>query len=583
MNPVAGGSGRRRAETPASRKSAEIVEVTVDIVLGVSMTPAGVRLVLVEGEKADGVTVDHDSFDIAGGAGAASNAIEQVIAAILGTRESALEGGHHLRSIGVGWTEHASAARLRQGLREHGVADVVLVSELHAASALAKAVGQTIGCDRIALLFVEAGTATLAVVRTADGAVVRVSSRDLHGADALAGVVEMVAGLQGRLDPPGAVFVVGAGVDVDAMRAAVGARTGLPVHVPDDGELALARGAALASANIPRFEASTVGLAPAEDTAAGSTRLAAAGYMAPLGYSAVPDDPEEPIEAIAGLDTGGEPEPEAAERKPFLLVGSALSAVFVVGIVALVAALAVAIRPTADERPGPGGNAVVPGSHTSTPSAVQDAAVVTPETIQAPVPVVQEAPRPVFVAPPAAQPAAPVPAAPVALPPAPAAPAPAPVPAAPVPAAPAPAAPAPVAPAPVVPPIVLPVPMPALPPLLTSVFQRPAVATPAPRSPSTATTPTSSETPPATSSAPVSETSSAPSSSSATATAQSPTSQGPTSQGPTSSSSPSPGSSSSVASSASEAPGAGSGSGASRSGGSGESSVVILPLSPAED
>ena len=565
----------------------------MDIVLGVSMTPAGVRLVLVEGEKADGVTVDHDSFDIAGGAGAASNAIEQVIAAILGTRESALEGGHHLRSIGVGWTEHASAARLRQGLREHGVADVVLVSELHAASALAKAVGQTIGCDRIALLFVEAGTATLAVVRTADGAVVRVSSRDLHGADALAGVVEMVAGLQGRLDPPGAVFVVGAGVDVDAMRAAVGARTGLPVHVPDDGELALARGAALASANIPRFEASIVGLAPAEDTAAGSTRLAAAGYMAPLGYSAVPDDPEEPIEAIAGLDTGGEPEPEAAERKPFLLVGSALSAVFVVGIVALVAALAVAIRPTADERPGPGGNAVVPGSHTSTPSAVQDAAVVTPETIQAPVPVVQEAPRTVFVAPPAAQPVAPVPAAPAAQPPAPAAPAPAPVPAAPVP-----AAPAPVAPAPVVPPIVLPVPMPALPPLLTSVFQRPAVATAAPRSPSTATTPTSSETPQATSSAPVSETSSAPSSSSATATAQSPTSQSPTSQspmaqgptsqspmaqGPTSSSSPSPGSSSSVASSASEAPGAGSGSGASRSGGSGESSVVILPLSPAED
>ncbi|MEZ5132043.1 MAG: hypothetical protein R2763_10075 [Mycobacterium sp.] len=573
--------------------------MAVDIVLGVSMTPAAVRLVLVEGEKADGVTVDHDSFDSApGDAGAAPDAIQQVIAAILGTRESALEGGHHLRSIGVGWTEHASAARLRQGLREHGVADVVLVSELHAASALAKAVGQTIGCDLIALLFVEAGTATLAVVRTADGVVVRVSSRDLHGADALTGVVEMVADLQGRPDPPGAVFVVGSGVDVDAMRAAVGARTGLPVHVPDDGELALARGAALASANIPQFEASTVGLAPEEDTAAGSTRLAAAGYMAPLGYSAVPDDTEEPIEGIADLDTGEEPEPGAAERKPFLLVGSALSAVFVVGIVALVAALAVAIRPTADQRPGPGGNAIVPGSHTSTPSAVQDAVAVTPETIQAPIPVVQEAPRTVFVAPPAAQPAAPVPAAPAVQPPAPAAPAPAPAPA-----APAPAAPAPVAPAP----IVLPVPMPALPPLLTSVFQHPAVATPAPRSPSTATTPTSSETPPETPSAPVSETSSAPSTSSATApspessspesssqgsSSQGSSSQGSSSQGPSSSSSPtsssassgaSSGSSAPGASSTSQAPGAGSGSEGSRSGGSGESSVVILPLSPAED
>lgn len=548
----------------------------MDIVLGVSMTPAAVRLVLVEGENADGVTVDHDSFDItAGGVSTASDAVEQVIAAILGTREGALEGGHRLRSIGVAWTDHASAARLRQALRERGVTDVVLVSELHAASALAQAVGQTIGCDRIALLLVEAGTATLAVVRTADGAVVRVSSRDLHGAGALTSVADMVTGLDTRPDPPAAVFVVGSGVDIASVRTDIRARTALPVHAPDDGELALARGAALASANAPRFEACTVGLVPAEDTAAGSTRLAAAGYMAPLGYSEVPDEPEEPIEAIPDVDTGDADERETAERKPFLLVGSALSAVFVVGIVALVAALAVAIRPTADQRPAPGGNAVVPGSHTSTPSAVQDAAAVTPETIQAPIPVVQEAPRTVFVAPPAAQPVAPVPAAP-----APAAPAPV-APAAPAPAAPAPAGPAPVAPAPVVPPIVLPVPMPALPPLLTSVFQRPAVATPAPRSPSTATTPTSSETSsetsPATNSAPVSETSSVPSASSETA--PSPSSPSPSSPSP---SAPAPSSSSPDASSSSQAPSAVSGSGTSGSSGSAESSVVVLPLSPEE-
>ena len=36
----------------------------MDIVLGVSMTPTTVRMVLVEGEKADGSTVDHDAFDI---------------------------------------------------------------------------------------------------------------------------------------------------------------------------------------------------------------------------------------------------------------------------------------------------------------------------------------------------------------------------------------------------------------------------------------------------------------------------------------------------------------------------------------
>ena len=38
-----------------------LLEGSVDIVLGVSMTPTAVRMVLVEGVKADGVTVDHDA------------------------------------------------------------------------------------------------------------------------------------------------------------------------------------------------------------------------------------------------------------------------------------------------------------------------------------------------------------------------------------------------------------------------------------------------------------------------------------------------------------------------------------------
>ena len=46
----------------------------MNIVLGVSMTPTTVRMVLVEGEKADGVTVDHDTFDITTGDGSATAA-----------------------------------------------------------------------------------------------------------------------------------------------------------------------------------------------------------------------------------------------------------------------------------------------------------------------------------------------------------------------------------------------------------------------------------------------------------------------------------------------------------------------------
>ena len=102
----------------------------MDIVLGVSMTPTTVRMVLVEGERADGVTVDHDSFDITANEGSANSAAaEQVVEAVLGTQESAATGGHHLKSIGVTWSDHAEASALRDALAAKGLDDVMLVSD----------------------------------------------------------------------------------------------------------------------------------------------------------------------------------------------------------------------------------------------------------------------------------------------------------------------------------------------------------------------------------------------------------------------------------------------------------------------
>ena len=126
----------------------------MDIVLGVSMTPTTVRMVLVEGEKADGVTVDHDAFNTAAPEGAANESTaDQVADAVLGTTESATAGGHFLKAIGVTWSDHAEAAALRDALAARGVEDVMLVSELHAAGALAQAAGQTVGYEKTALLF----------------------------------------------------------------------------------------------------------------------------------------------------------------------------------------------------------------------------------------------------------------------------------------------------------------------------------------------------------------------------------------------------------------------------------------------
>ena len=299
----------------------------MDVVLGVSMTPAAVRMVLVEGADANGVTIDQHCDTFASG-----TAADQVLAGILGTRDSAAEGGHRIASIGVAWTDRAAAAELKGVLRANDIDEVVLVSQLHAASALAQGIGQALGCDRTALMFLERDTATLAVVRAADGAVVRVESRSLHADDAVAGLQRMVAGLERLAQPPQAVFMVGSGIDVAKLKPKIAAGTTLTVHAPEDGALALARGAALAAANAPRFDAETVGVAPAGDvpTIAGIiTQRAPAGYMAPLGYSAMPD------EFPDGDSDDDSMDPAAAEHEPFMLVGSALMTIFVVGVLAL--------------------------------------------------------------------------------------------------------------------------------------------------------------------------------------------------------------------------------------------------------
>jgi uncharacterized membrane protein YgcG len=410
----------------------------VDIVLGVSMTPTTVRMVLVEGEKADGSIVDHDAFDLTANDGSATSlsSAEQVVEAVLGTKESAAAGGHHLKSIGVTWSDHAEAAALRDALAARDIDDVMLVSDGHAAAALAQAVGRAVGYATTALLFIDRDTATLSVVQTDDGSVVKVLSRSLHTDDAMAVLTEMAAAVDAQDTAPQGMFVVGSGVDVSSVKSHLEHLVSLPVSAPDEPEIALARGAALASAHAPAFEATTVGLAYSQDpdgTTAGTVYAglaAAETQLAPVGgANALVED--------YGSQTDMEPIAEEG-RKPFLLVGSTLTSIFVVGVVALVISLAVSIRPTVDQRPSPGPNAIVPSTVAPAPVPVQEAQQPVapppppPETIKAPLPVaVQEAPqappRQVFVEP---QAPAPAPAAP---PPPPEAPPPAPLPVAPAP------------------------------------------------------------------------------------------------------------------------------------------------------
>ena len=166
----------------------------MDTVLGVSMAPKTVRMVLVEGENADGVTVDEEKFDLPDGQEAANGSgTDQVISAILGTQEGAAANGYQLMSTGVVWTDPVEAAALRDALAQHKMENVMLVSAFLAAAALAQEVGSATGHDQTALLFVEPDAATLAMVDSADGSISDVRRQPLQGTDPAAELAALVS------------------------------------------------------------------------------------------------------------------------------------------------------------------------------------------------------------------------------------------------------------------------------------------------------------------------------------------------------------------------------------------------------
>jgi len=466
----------------------------VDIVLGVSMAPTTVRLVVIEGQNADGVTVEQDEFEVASEVGeagdsVAAGAVEQVIAAIGGTREGAVESGHRLSSTGVTWTDPAGVGALRDAIGSRDVGSVMLVSPLLAAAALAQTVGYALDYEQIAMLFVEPRSATLAVVDIADGSIVDLQrhqvAREGAAPEAVAAeLAAMVAGLDARESWADGVFLVGCGTDIVAVKPALEAVTSLEVTAPEEPDMALARGAALASANAPLFASSTAALAYALDPGTGElnppalspTYLDVYGNarLGALAYSAVEDDEEIP----------------RRRRRSSLLAGAALVSLSAVVAGALVVSLA-ADRPTSAVRHQPRVGVATPVHQlpAQAPSKRPEAQLPAPPPPASPAP-----PKPTTqVAAPAPAPPPPEQPAPhttvKASPPAPVYHQPAPryvptpvqraVP------APAPAAPAPAAPPPAAPPPAAPPPPPAAPaqprkPLTTVTLHLPFVTVPIP-------------------------------------------------------------------------------------------------------
>jgi hypothetical protein len=402
-------------------------------------------MVLLQGENADGATVDEKEFAVTAADDSPTvSASDRAIAAILGTREDAVGAGIELSAVGVACTDQLEATAVRDALAAHKLENVMLVSTFLAATSLTQSVGGAMGYERTAVLFVEPDTATLAVVETADGSVADVQKESLVSASgecATAKLMEMVAGLVEMPDGPDGLFVVGAGVDVAPIKPWLEEATPLSVSTPEEPETALARGAALASANAPLFASSTAALAYAQDPGTGALDASTLPEYLRIAdtetgddefaYSAVEDD--EASAPTVVMDAGDqESEPRS---RPGLLVGSAVAVAAISAAMALEIALSVGVHTTVGMLPAPLQNLLAPAEHVFAPAPWQVAATKA------------EAPKP--LSPPAgAPPAAPVPAAAVPAAPVPAAPVP--IPAAPVPEAQVPAAPIPVV---VVPPI----------------------------------------------------------------------------------------------------------------------------------
>ena len=194
----------------------------VDLVLGLSMTSADVRWVLVEGTTAEGATICRDAVDF--------DTLDDVIAAV---------GENRLHAIGVTWANEAetAASTLLDALAARGLDNVITVSEEEAADALATGIADRGGYSDVAVCIVDPDDALVALVG-ADGVT---TERVDPTADDVLAVLDRSDG------QPEAIFVLGSADDIDSIASSLDGAAA-PVITAAEADLALARGAALASA-----------------------------------------------------------------------------------------------------------------------------------------------------------------------------------------------------------------------------------------------------------------------------------------------------------------------------------------------
>jgi hypothetical protein len=198
-----------------------------------------VRWVLVEGTTGEGATVDRGAFDLADAVD--PDALIDVLLID--------EPDQRMHAVGLTWANEAdnAATGVLDALRARGYDNVIAVSELEAGDVLASGIAGIAESEDIAVCIVEPDSAVVAVVDS-DGVQVDRIARPSDGSD----VVELPSSVMAMLElddwHPDSIFVVGSADDLDLIKSTLEGVTDAPVFSAAEADLALARGAALASA-----------------------------------------------------------------------------------------------------------------------------------------------------------------------------------------------------------------------------------------------------------------------------------------------------------------------------------------------
>ena len=210
----------------------------MDLVLGLSVTSTAVRWVLVEGVTGDGDAVDRGALDIVDGV---EFDAEALLTVLLDANEAVIENGVH--AVGVTWTPAGEeiAGPIVEALQERGVQNAISVSETEAAEALASGIADIAGYENVAVCVFEPGYTLVAVVN-ADG--VSAEPQNLPDDVELAASVIALDLNDRQLD---AIFVVGS-ADLDPVVSSMDTVAAAPVISAAEADMAMSRGAAVASA-----------------------------------------------------------------------------------------------------------------------------------------------------------------------------------------------------------------------------------------------------------------------------------------------------------------------------------------------